>query len=796
MNPADRTGIRERDTGESYGRSLLNRVLTEAAAGGDPLTHVAELPARHARTTAWPEWVPSDLVTALDAQEITLPWEHQTRTAELATSGNHVVVSTGTASGKSLGYQLPVLTALHDEPRATALYLSPTKALGADQLRAVGSLIHDNPLREAHPASYDGDTPAEVRQWVRANARWIFTNPDMLHVGILRSHQRWARVLRNLRYVVVDECHGYRGVFGSHVALVLRRLRRLARCYGADPVFILCSATSADPAASASRLIGAPVVAVTEDGSPRGARTVALWEPPLSATQTGENGAPVRRTATSEAAKIMAALVAEGARTLTFVRSRRGAELIALDARRVLAETAPELQERVAAYRAGYLAEDRRELEQSLSQGTLLGAASTNALELGVDIAGLDAVVIAGFPGTVASFWQQAGRAGRRTQGSLVVLVATDDPLDTYLVHHPEALLDRPIEATITDPYNPYILGPQLLCAAMELPLTDEEVSELRADEVLGDLAEQGLIRRRPGTRGAGARWHITAHTHPHDDVDVRGGLGSPVAIVDAETGRLLGTADAGRAPATLHTGAVHLHQGETYLVDELDLEGGVAFVNEVDPGFTTSSRQITSITVEWVIEERVLGAVTAASAQVAVTNQVVGYLRTLVTGEVLDQVELDLPAHTLHTKAVLYTVTPRLLAAADITDEQLPGALHAAEHAAIGMLPLVAGCDRWDIGGVSIAEHPDTGAPTVFVYDGQPGGAGFAERGFAQLTDWLSATLSVIHSCACQDGCPSCVQSPKCGNGNNPLDKDAAARLLGAVLGELRAHGERPADS
>ncbi|MFE3618214.1 DEAD/DEAH box helicase, partial [Streptomyces anulatus] len=385
MNPTDRTGVREHETSESYGRSLLNRVLTEAAVGGNPLTHVAELPAQRASTTAWPEWVPSELVTALDAQGIELPWEHQTRTADLAATGNHVVVSTGTASGKSLGYQLPVLTALHEDPRATALYLSPTKALGADQLRAVGSLIHDNPLREAHPASYDGDTPAEVRQWVRANARWIFTNPDMLHVGILRSHQRWARVLRNLRYVVVDECHAYRGVFGSHVALVLRRLRRLARFYGAEPVFILCSATSADPAASASRLIGAPVVAVTEDGSPRGARTVALWEPPLSAMQTGENGAPVRRTATSEAAKIMAALVTEGARTLTFVRSRRGAELIALDARRVLAETAPELQERVAAYRAGYLAEDRRELEQSLSQGTLLGAASTNALELGVD---------------------------------------------------------------------------------------------------------------------------------------------------------------------------------------------------------------------------------------------------------------------------------------------------------------------------------------------------------------------------------------------------------------------------
>ncbi|WP_336087513.1 DEAD/DEAH box helicase [Nocardia sp. SSK8] len=795
MNPTDRAEVRQQGKTESYGRSLLNRVLTEAAGGDSPLTHVAELPARAARTTPWPEWTPSALVTALNASGIELPWEHQTRTAELAAAGNHVVVSTGTASGKSLGYQLPVLTALHEDPRATALYLSPTKALGADQLRAVGGLIHDNPLREVHPASYDGDTPAEVRQWVRANARWIFTNPDMLHVGVLRSHQRWARMLRNLRYIVVDECHAYRGVFGSHVALVLRRLRRIARFYGADPVFVLCSATSADPAASASTLIGAPVTAVTADASPRGARTVALWEPPLSKTLTGENGAPVRRTATGEAAKIMASLVAEGARTLTFVRSRRGAELIALDARRVLAETAPELQERVAAYRAGYLAEDRRELEKSLSQGELLGAASTNALELGVDIAGLDAVVIAGFPGTVASFWQQAGRAGRRLQGSLVVLVATDDPLDTYLVHHPDALLDRPIEATITDPHNPYVLGPQLLCAALELPLTDAEVTDLRAAEVLADLAEQGLIRRRPGGREQQGRWHVTAHTQPHDTVDVRGGLGSPVAIVDAETGRLLGTADAGRAPATLHDGAVHLHQGETYLVDELDLEGGVAFVNEVDPGFTTSARQVTSIRVEAVLAERVHGAVTAASAQVAVTNQVVGYLRTLVTGEVLDQVELDLPAHTLRTRAVLYTVTPALLAAADIADDALPGALHAAEHAAIGLLPLVAGCDRWDIGGVSIAEHPDTGAPTVFVYDGQPGGAGFAERGYAQLEAWLSATLSVIDSCACLDGCPSCVQSPKCGNGNNPLDKDAAARLLRAVLGELRGGEQHPAD-
>jgi DEAD/DEAH box helicase domain-containing protein len=789
MNPTEPATRPRASNLQSYGGSLLNRVLTGVPDDDPRLTHVVELPARVAATTTWPDWAASDVVEALRATGVAAPWIHQTRTADLAAGGRHVVVSTGTASGKSLGYQLPVLTALREDPRATALYLAPTKALGADQLRAVSELTHEGALRDIHPATYDGDTPAEIRQWVRANGRWIFTNPDMLHLGILRSHQRWARVLRRLRYVVVDECHAYRGVFGSHVALVLRRLQRIAAHYGAAPTFVLCSATTAEPAAAASRLIGAPCVAVTEDGSPQGPRTVALWEPPLLTAVTGENGAPVRRSATSEAARIMADLVVEGARTLTFVRSRRAAELTAMETRRLLNETDPALGERVAAYRAGYLAEDRRDLEAALSTGSLLGAATTNALELGVDIAGLDAVVISGFPGTVASFWQQAGRAGRRTQGSLVLLVARDDPLDTFLVHHPEALLDKPVEATITDPHNPYVLGPQLLCAALELPLTDAEVDTFGAREMLTDLAGQGLIRRRVvGAANGGARWYVTAETQPHDAVDVRGGIGTPVAIVDGETGRLLGTADAGRAPATLHQGAVHLHQGETYMVDELDLDEGVAFVHGADPGWTTSARQVTSIAVDAVTEQRCHGRVTTALAQVRVTSQVIGYLRTLLTGEVLDLVELDLPAQTLPTRAVLYTVTPELLASAGIDPEHTPGALHAAEHAAIGLLPLVATCDRWDIGGVSTAEHPDTGLPTVFVYDGQPGGAGFAERGFAQLRRWLSATLAVIESCACAAGCPSCVQSPKCGNGNHPLDKAGAGRLLAALLAELNA--------
>lgn len=765
----------------NFGRTLLDRVLAGTPGGEHPLTHVADLPARDSQFAQWPSWADPDVVGALRASGIELPWTHQADAASHAAAGSHVVVATGTASGKSLAYQLPILTALAADPRATALYLSPTKALGADQIRSASGLCDAaESLADIYPNAFDGDTPAEVRQWVRANSRWVFTNPDMLHIGMLRAHQRWAHFFRNLRYVVVDECHSYRGVFGSNVALVLRRLRRICRRYAADPVFILASATTADPGSAAARLIGAPCEQVVTDGSPHGPRTVALWEPPLLAEVTGENGAPVRRAAGTEAARIMADLMIEGARTLTFVRSRRGAELTAMNTRHLLAQVDPELAERVAAYRAGYLAEDRRELEAALADGTLLGAATTNALELGVDIAGLDAVVVAGFPGTVASFWQQAGRSGRRGQGSLVVLVARDDPLDTYLVHHPAALLDKPVEATVTDPSNPYVLGPQLLCAALELPLSDAEVAELGALEVLTDLAAQGLIRRR--AHG----WFVTADSNPHASVDIRGGIGLQVAIVDAQSGRMLGTVDGGRAPATAHPGAVHLHQGESFVVDSLDLENGLALVHAETPEWSTSARENTDIVVTAVLDSSEHGPVTVALTEVEVTHQVVGYLRRLPSGEVLDAVELDMPPQRLHTRAVMYTVTPELMECAGIPADRFPGSLHAAEHAAIGLLPLVATCDRGDIGGVSTALHADTGLPTVFVYDGHQGGAGFADRGHAELTPWLRATRDAIASCECAAGCPSCVQSPKCGNGNNPLDKDGAVRLLSAVLDSI----------
>jgi len=761
-----------------YGAELLARVLAGVPRAESPLTHLAELPARVAAFADWPQWADRDVIAALGERGVLRPWQHQAAAAALAHEGRHVVVSTGTASGKSLAYQLPVLTALRQDPRATALYLAPTKALGADQLRAVQTLG----LPDVRAALFDGDTALDERDWVRAHARWVFTNPDMLHRGVLPRHDRWVRFLRQLRYVVVDECHSYRGVFGSHVALVLRRLQRLCGRYGSHPVFVLASATSADPAPAAARLIGAPVVAITEDGSPHGPRTVALWEPPLLAEVTGENGAPVRRPAGAEAARIMADLVVEGARTLTFVRSRRGAEVTALSAQRLLLQVDPELAARVAAYRAGYLAEDRRELEAALKDGTLLGVATTNALELGVDVAGLDAVVVAGFPGTVTSFWQQAGRAGRRGEGSLVLLVARDDPLDTYLVHHPAALLERAVEAAVTDPTNPYILGPHLACAAGEQPLSDEEIEHTWGSPLalLQQLCDEGTLRRRP--RG----WYLTAGQRPHAAVGLRGTGGTQVAVVEAATARMLGTVEAGRAPATVHPGAVHLHKGASYVVDELDLEHGLALVHAEDPDWSTSARESSNIAIVATVERAAYDEVTVALAEVDVTSRVTGYLRRASSGEILDSVELDMPEHTLRTRAVLYTLTETLLERSGVHTADVPGALHAAEHAAIGLLPLVATCDRGDIGGVSTALHPDTGMPTVFVHDGHPGGAGFADRGHAELPRWLRATRDAIAACECSSGCPSCVQSPKCGNGNDPLDKAGAVRVLDAVLTAL----------
>ncbi len=759
---------------------LLGRLL----APGDRaarLTHVERVPARPGVTVGWPQWADPAVVDAFAALGVARPWQHQVRAADLAWAGESVVLATGTASGKSLAYLLPALTAVRqglaapDGRGATALYLAPTKALAADQLRAVQALG----LQGVRAATYDGDTPTEEREWVRAHAAYVLSNPDMLHRSVLPGHARWSRFLRALRFVVVDECHTYRGVFGSHVAAVLRRLWRVAAQYGADPVFVLASATVSEPEVSGERLVGRTVTAVTEDASPRAATTFALWEPPLT-DRFGEQGAPVRRSAPAETADLLADLVVEGRRTLAFVRSRRGAETVAQLAREHLADIDPSLPARVAAYRAGYLPEERRDLEARLVDGRLTGVATTSALELGIDVSGLDAVLLAGWPGTRASLWQQAGRAGRQQQEALAVLVARDDPLDTYLVHHPEALFGRPVEATVLDPDNPYVLGPHLAAAAAEIPLTEADLPLFgpSAPALLDDLAERGLLRRRP------AGWFWTSPERACDLADLRGIGGAPVRVVESGTGRLLGTVDPGSADRTVHRGAVYVHQGATFLVEGLDLETGVALAVPAAPDFTTYAREVTDLRVLASERTSEWGAARLGFGEVEVTAQVVSFLRRrLATGEVLGEEPLDLPARTLRTRAVWWTLPVEQVVAAGVEPADLPGAAHAAEHASIGLLPLFATCDRWDIGGVSTALHPDTGLPTVFVYDGHPGGAGFAERGFDDAAEWLRATREAIASCDCEAGCPSCVQSPKCGNGNDPLDKAGAVRLLDRLL-------------
>jgi DEAD/DEAH box helicase domain-containing protein len=749
----------------------------------DTLRWIERIPARSGNPVPWPEWVPAELRNRLQDRGIDRPWSHQAATAELAASGRHVVVATGTASGKSLGYQLPVLTALLERPRATALYLSPTKALAADQLRSLEELG----LPGVRPAGYDGDTPLTEREWVRDHARLVLTNPDMLHHSVLPQHARWRRLFRGLQYVVIDECHAYRGLFGSHVALVLRRLRRIAALYGASPVFVFASATVADPGAAATRLLGDEVEVVGVDGAPRAGADFVLWEPPVvSDGAGGDDRAPRRRPAAAEAADLLARLVHRGARTLAFTRSRHGAEQAAISARRQLSDAGPLLRDLVEPYRGGYLPEERRDLERRLASGDLLGLATTNALELGVDIAGLDAVVLAGFPGSIASVWQQAGRAGRGRTRALVVFVARNDPLDTYLVHHPEAIFGRPVEAAVTDPANARLLRQHLECAAAEHHLCAADLDLFGGENaclpVISDMVRDRVLRVRP------TGWYQAIPGHPADAVDLRGS-GGQVLVVEADTGRLLGTVDAASAPGAVHPGAVHLHRGTSYLVDELDLDAGVALVHAAAVDWTTSPLVESQVhLLPGGTGRNLARGVRTGVAPAEVTSRVIGYRRRRPGGELLDSVELEMPEHCLTTRALWFGVPPETLLARGLPEAELPGALHAVEHAAIALLPLYAGCDRSDVGGLSTMLHPDTGLPTVLIHDGFPGGVGFADRGHQVMTEWLTAVRDAIRSCGCRSGCPGCVQSPTCASGNHPLAKAGAVVVLDAVVAALTA--------
>jgi DEAD/DEAH box helicase domain-containing protein len=746
-------------------------VLRAAQRAGE-LVHLEDIPGQHGQSTSWPKTVHPEITSALAARGVASPWTHQAQAAALALSGQHVIIATRAASGKSASYLAAALSEVLNG--GTALYIAPTKALAADQLKAIGDLG----LRGVRATCYDGDSTTAERAWAQAHANYLLTNPDMIHSGLLPNHVRWRGFFRRLRVVIIDECHGYRGVFGSHVAQVLRRLRRVVAHHGTGqpPVFILASATIANPADCARQLTGLDTVAVTDDGSPRPPVTFALWEPPLLHTYAEVRA---RRPATTEAADLLAALVKAEVPALAFIRSRRGAETVALAARDALDD---EISGSVAAYRSGYLPDDRRALEAGLRGGRLTGMATTSALELGINITGLDAVLIAGWPGTWASLWQQAGRAGRAGHHATAVFIARDDPLDSYLVHHPDTLLRHPVEPAVLDPANPYVLGPHLTAAAAELPLTEPDLElfgPASATAVAG-LTSAGELRRRP------SGWYYAKHRRPAREISIRGDLGRPVRVVEEGTGRLVGTMDEPSAHRYVHEGAVYLHQGESYLVSTLDLADSVALVEPRDPGYTTQAHDITDIEV---IGERTRvcwGDADLMLTDVRVTRQVVEYARLRSGKKIKEPARpLDLPQRTLSTVAVAWTIPNEILV--PIPGHDLGGAAHAAEHAAIGLLPLFATCDRWDVGGLSTELHPATGQLTVFVYDGHAGGAGFAERGFTVAAAWLSATRNAIATCPCETGCPSCVQSPKCGNGNSPLSKAGAVLLLEQLLSNAR---------
>jgi DEAD/DEAH box helicase domain-containing protein len=744
-------------------------VATEAATGwadlldGEEIAYSGVEPARTARTEPLPDDLDPRVASALVATGVTALYRHQAEAWEAARGGENVVVTTGTASGKSLAFNLPVLDAIAREPKTRALYLAPTKALGQDQARALSELG----LKGLKPGIYDGDTEAERRWQIRKWANLILTNPDMLHVGVLPHHDRWGDVLHNLRYVVVDEAHVYRGVFGSHVANVLRRLRRLARVYGAEPQFLLASATIANAGELAEALTGEPATVVERDTSPKSERDVVIWNPPLLDPELGLRASPL-----GDAARLLSELTSRGLRTICFAKSRRAAELIhRFTVERVGRETA----QRLAPYRAGYTPGQRREIERRLVEGELLGVTATDALELGIDIGLLDCAISVGFPGTVASLRQQWGRAGRRGRG-LAVLVASDDALDQFFAREPDALLSRRVEAAIVDHTNPRILDPHVLSAAFEAPLDEADA------EILGPQAlERAAVLPELEKTAAGYVWK--GRDYPAARVSLRSGDPESFTVVDASTGSLLGLVERERAYSTVHDGAVYLHMGEQYLVEELDLEGRIALVRPAALDWYTQVKKETETTIEEIEQaERRLG-VDLSWGRVSVSEQVIAYARKSVRdGSTIDIVPMLMPETTFETEAIWFCPEPAQLDGL----EQMPkllGTLHAAEHTLIALLPLWAMCDRWDIGGLSTNVHYQTARPTIFVYDGHAGGVGITARGFASFEGWVEDTTALLRQCPCKSGCPSCVQSPKCGNLNEPLDKDGARTLLERML-------------
>jgi DEAD/DEAH box helicase domain-containing protein len=741
--------------------------LLDAGRADERLVREAFEGARAARFADVPSDLHPALLQGLGAAGIEQLYTHQAQALQSAWEAT-TIVTTGTASGKSLCFNLPTLEVLCTDAKARALYLYPTKALAQDQARALNAFgLH----KQVRPAIYDGDTKREERLAIRRRSNLVLTNPDMLHVGILPNHPAWADFFSNLAVVVVDEAHVYRGVFGAHVGNVLRRLRRVAGAYGTTPRFLLASATIANPVELAERLTGFDDVRlVDEDGSPGARRQIAMWNPPVV-----DEALQLRRSALGEAAELLAELVREGARTICFIKSRKAVELVA---KLVREELGPELGERVAPYRAGYTPQQRRELEARLTNGELLAVVTTDALELGIDIGALDAAVCVTFPGTVASLRQMWGRAGRRGRG-LAVYIAGEDALDQFFCRHPDDFLERPVEAAIVWHENEPIHLAHLLCAAHEGPLSPDDAEALgpRWQAYADLLVAQGELVER---RGRYSLRH--AEDYPAARVSLRSASPDNVAVVDVASGELLGTVESARAPSTVHDGAVYLHLGRSFEVRELDLDGRRALVEPFSGDWYTQPKRETDMEIERLLDRRDALGVTLSFGRVVVTEQVHAYQRKhLPDHEVIDLQMLDLPSHSFTTQALWYELGEELLE--DFPHDVLLGALHAAEHTQIAVLPLLAMCDRWDIGGLSTNFHPQTGRPTIFIYDGHPGGVGITLQGFRNFDVLVEDAHRLISECPCESGCPSCVQSPKCGNLNEPLSKRGAAEVMGRML-------------
>jgi DEAD/DEAH box helicase domain-containing protein len=743
----------------------------------DQAVHVQYIPARDVR----PGWLDRPLHPVLqdrlDSLGITTLFAHQVEAIDAVRKAENVMVATPSASGKTLCYNLPVLDTLLENPSARALYLFPTKALAQDQLRGLNELAGKTINLPWECATYDGDTMPEDRSGIRKRARIVITNPDMLHVGILPNHKSWDTFLRRLKYVVVDEAHVYRGVFGSHVACVLRRLRRICDSYGSRPQFIMCSATIANPGDHACRLTGLPFRVVENDGAPYGGKVFTFWNPPII-----DEAKSTRRSANSEATYLFTELIRQHVRTLTFAATRKLTELIYVYSRDLLGHP---LGEKIKPYRAGYLAADRRKIEGDLFSGELLGAVATNALELGIDIGDLDATVLTGYPGSIASTWQQAGRSGRRREKSLTFLVAQNNPLDQYFMNNPDFFFGKAFENALINWENHNILEPHLLCAAWEKQL-DASDSVYFADALLPAIAgleEEGRLRK------VGDHWHIAPQlSHPAPEVNIRSASYHQYQILDASKGYdLLETIEEDHAFWQVHPGAIYLHQGESYFVKELDIEKHVAVVEPAVAPYYTQTMELTDIKVLQKIREKEIKGTHICLGVVDVTNQVHGFRKKKhYTDEVVGEELLDLPPMRFITQALWFDLPAQAVTAIERGKLDFHGGLHAAEHAAIAILPLFAMCDRNDIGGVSTPFHADTGRAQIFIYDGYPGGIGIVEKGYEIIEELWAATLRAIEECPCREGCPACIQSPKCGNNNEPLDKKAAVILLRGMLGVL----------